>query len=99
MTMNANTAKPHRVGHHLLALALSCTAMVLALPAGATPGTLDAQGCHHSKKMGYHCHPERVHAAGTPGGSQESPRERDARLRRECKGQRNAGACLGYGSF
>lgn len=99
MTMSMSTTTPHRAGRQRLALALACTAMVLALPAGATPGPLDAQGCHQSKKIGYHCHPERVHAAGTPGGSQESPRERDARLRRECKGQRNAGACLGYGSF
>ena len=99
MKTNQNTTPAHRAGRQRLALALVSTAMMLALPAGATPGSLDAQGCHHSNKIGYHCHPERVHAAGTPGGSQESPRERDARLRRECKGQRNAGACLGYGSF
>lgn len=31
-----------------------------------------------------------------PSASQESPRERERRLMRECKGRPNAGACLGY---
>ena len=29
-------------------------------------------------------------------GSEETKKERDSRLKRECKGQVNAGACLGY---
>lgn len=29
-------------------------------------------------------------------GSQETKKERDARLTRECKGEVNAGACTGY---
>ena len=29
-------------------------------------------------------------------GSQETRKERDSRLKRECKGQVNAGACSGY---
>ncbi len=29
-------------------------------------------------------------------GSQESPKDRATRLKRECKGQVNAGACEGY---
>ena len=29
-------------------------------------------------------------------GSQESRKERDSRLKRECQGQVNAGACSGY---
>ena len=33
-----------------------------------------------------------------PSASQESPRERERRLMRECKGRPNAGACLGYAS-
>jgi len=28
--------------------------------------------------------------------SEESPAQRDRRLKRECKGMHNAGACLGY---
>jgi hypothetical protein len=42
-------------------------------------------------------------AAGTAGGkvkflsgSEESPAQRSARLKRECKGGVNAGACTGY---
>lgn len=31
-------------------------------------------------------------------GSGETPAQRDARLKRECKGRPNAGACLGYAS-
>lgn len=31
-----------------------------------------------------------------PGGSGESPSARSARLKRECKGRPNAGACTGY---
>ena len=31
-----------------------------------------------------------------PGGSGESPEQRAARLKRECKGLPNAGACTGY---
>lgn len=31
-----------------------------------------------------------------PGGSGETPAERSARLRRECKGRPNAGACTGH---
>ena len=29
-------------------------------------------------------------------GSEETKKERDSRLKRECKGQVNAGACAGY---
>lgn len=64
--------------------------------AGATPGGVDANGCHQSKTAGKHCHPERArHVATLPGG--ESVTQRDKRLKRECRGRANAGACLGYG--
>lgn len=33
-----------------------------------------------------------------PSPSHESTAERDRRLKRECKGRPNAGACLGYAS-
>lgn len=60
----------------------------------ATPGGLDANGCHHARKQGAHCHApsDRVRSKS----SAETPAERDKRLRRECKGRPNAGACLGY---
>lgn len=61
----------------------------------ATPGAVDANGCHTSKKIGFHCHPERATGGGLPGV--ETAHQRDKRLRRECKGMPNAGACLGYG--
>lgn len=60
----------------------------------ATPGRVDANGCHASKTIGFHCHPER--ASGSAVGS-ETTRERERRLKRECKGRPNAGACLGFG--
>lgn len=60
--------------------------------ASATPGKLNASGCHNSKTAGYHCHPERV--PNLAGG--ESQTQRNKRLARECKGRANAGACLGF---
>lgn len=83
-----------------LALLLAvCAAAMTAVhaPASATPGGVDGQGCHSSKRIGHHCHPERASHGGLPGG--ETQAQRDRRLKRECKGQRNAGACLGFGSF
>lgn len=35
-------------------------------------------------------------ADSKPGGSAESPADRTARLKRECRGAVNAGACTGY---
>ena len=55
----------------------------------ATPGGLDARGCHQPKNGAHHCHEKR--AKSTP---KLTPEER--RLKRECKGLPNAGACLGY---
>lgn len=60
--------------------------------ARATPGATDARGCHRSASVGYHCHAQ----AASVGAGGESTRERDKRLKRECKGRPNAGACLGY---
>lgn len=64
-------------------------------PAWATPGALDAAGCHHSKKIGYHCHPERGVKLSRPAPVGAVTAE-DRRLAKECKGRPNAGACLGY---
>lgn len=66
--------------------------LVVALNMGgavwATPGKVDVNGCHQSKKTGYHCHP-----GAAPGGT-----ETERKMKRECKGRPNAGACLGYGA-
>lgn len=83
------------------AVALACA---LGAPhfVGATGGAVDQAGCHDSKKQGFHCHPERAQGAAGGGAfnsSQDrSQAERDKRLKRECKGRPNAGACLGYTS-
>lgn len=69
----------------------------LGLPASAhaTSGGLDGAGCHHGGGV-YHCHPARAKSVRLPGG--ETQPQRDKRLRRECKGRPNAGACLGFAS-
>lgn len=60
----------------------------------ATPGKVNEAGCHNNKKIGYHCHAERLPKTS----SSESVRDRDHRLKRECRGRTNAGLCLGYGN-
>ena len=39
---------------------------------------------------------KKAKADSKPGGSAESPAERTARFKRECRGAVNAGACTGY---
>lgn len=65
--------------------------------AHATPGGLDAAGCHHSKRAGYHCHPERGAARpAKPARVPQAATAEERRLARECRGRPNAGACAGY---
>ncbi len=79
-------------------------AIVLAVVSGlahATSGGVDKNGCHNSAKAGFHCHPARTKQSGDASwaGAASGDRtqsERDKRLKRECKGMPNAGACLGY---
>ena len=69
--------------------------LAITAPAWGTPGGLDASGCHHGKKVGYHCHA----GAAKPARVASAPQARTAeerRLSRECKGRPNAGACAGY---
>ena len=82
-------------------LALAAVMVFSAGSVNATSGGVDENGCHDSAKKGFHCHPERAKKSG--GGSwagtsstDRSQAERDKRLKRECKGRPNAGACLGY---
>ena len=82
---------------HLLANFAVATLVLVSGAAGATPGATDASGCHASARNGYHCH------AKKPGKATERQADKrrtaeDRRLRRECKGRPNAGACLGYAS-
>lgn len=74
-------------------LALLCLTAGLAQ---ATPGGLDANGCHNSKKKDFHCHAPREKAKPKGQGSGETPTQRETRLLRECQGRPNGGACLGY---
>jgi len=39
---------------------------------------------------------KKAKADSKPGGSAETPADRTARLKRECRGAVNAGACTGY---
>ncbi len=76
-----------------------CLVALLCLAAGqvqATPGGLDANGCHHSKKKDFHCHVAREKSPAKSQGRGETTAQREKRLLRECRGQPNAGACLGY---
>lgn len=66
---------------------------MLPIQAIATPGGVDSDGCHGSRKIGFHCHPMRATGGGAADGSRQ---DRVRRLKRECKGGVNAGACTGY---
>ncbi len=70
--------------------ALSCTPGVgMAAPdRGAEPPGADARKAKMSKPA--------APKLTAPGGSGETASERSARLRRECKGRPNAGACSGH---
>lgn len=73
-------------------LALLAIFCLSSAPVMATPGGVDSSGCHGSKKIGQHCHPQR---AGTTAGADGSRADRVKRLKAECKGGVNAGACSG----
>ena len=82
---------------HLLANFAVATLVLVSGAAGATPGATDASGCHTSARHGYHCHAKKPGKATERQEDQRRTAE-DRRLRRECKGRPNAGACLGYAS-
>ena len=77
------------------ALLMAVFGLFVSTVAHATPGGLDAAGCHHSKRAGYHCHPERGAKLTRPAPVGAVTPD-DRRMARECKGRPNAGACLGY---
>ena len=68
--------------------------LMMAAQVQATPGGVDVRGCHDSTKIGHHCHAGRA----STGASSESKTERERRLKRECKGERNGGMCSGFGT-
>lgn len=75
---------------HLLATAL-------ALGLLSHPGTAQAK-----RSKGHTSAAQAPHKKGVRkvtyqrSTSEETPAQRDSRLRRECKGMHNAGACMGY---
>ncbi|MFT3720063.1 hypothetical protein [Pseudorhodoferax sp.] len=71
--------------------ALAATFLALAALATATPALAAADTTTKKKAAAA---PKFI-----PSSSQESPRERERRLLRECKGRPNAGACAGYASY
>lgn len=61
----------------------------------ATPGGVDRDGCHNSKRAGYHCHKQAFDKIeGYRAG--ENHAARGKRLQAQCKGFPNEGVCLGY---
>ncbi|MDR0276100.1 MAG: hypothetical protein LBI48_12355 [Burkholderiaceae bacterium] len=72
---------------------LPCLAVALALTCATAP----AQAAKKNKSTAAAKQPTHtVKFVKSP--SQESAAERERRLKRECKGRPNAGACLGYAS-
>lgn len=77
---------------HLITAALAMLMALAAVPALAAKkdyGQAPA-GCHYGPRGGLHC-PRYI-----KGPSEEGTTQREKRMRRECKGRPNAGACLGY---
>lgn len=91
----------HRLGLFGVLLLWGCQALAQsASPAEGrrqTPAAADASGPEKStKKSGKKPSQKSPAPKVLPSGSSETPAERAARLKRECKGLPNAGACTGY---
>ncbi|MDP3604304.1 MAG: hypothetical protein Q8R59_00995 [Polaromonas sp.] len=69
-------------------LAAACTALCLGLSAG--PGLAASEKAKKASSV------KKQGSTKFLPGSQETRKERSERLKRECKGQVNAGACTGY---
>lgn len=74
-----------------LSIPLSAACLALGLLSHLPATAAKAQDSAATKKKG--AAPKFI-----PNSSQESARERERRLLRECKGRPNAGACSGYAS-
>ncbi len=71
-------------------------ALMLGLGAGVCGATARTHQTTQATKGGETRQPTRVRILPSP--SQESASQRERRLRQECRGRPNAGACLGYAS-
>ena len=99
--------RPRRTGHHLGALLCLSLALCWSLPVIAQTASGDKSGTtakkvvkkdvkKSAKKSGK---PASVNKkADSSPSSQETTKERERRLLRECKGRPNAGACEGFAS-
>lgn len=74
-----------------MSTALSAVCLALSLLAAGSHAAAKPQGSTGSQKKA-------VTPKFIPSSTQESARERERRLLRECKGRPNAGACAGYAS-
>lgn len=85
-----------RLSPLLLALACALPASAANKSVTAAPQAPAAGAQAPAKKAAKPKKPPTATAKELPG-SAESRAERDKRLKRECKGRPNGGACLGYG--
>jgi hypothetical protein len=82
----------HSVFKPVWALMLMTAVLMVSAPASAAPSDSGKQAAVSKSKK----------KAGPSGqikflpGSEETTKERSSRLKRECKGRVNAGACAGY---
>lgn len=83
---------------HSIKIAAACAVATIMLAQTATAQALDVLNPPvqvHAKKKAVKQKTAGNNAKFMPG-SQETTRERSARLKRECQGAVNAGACSGY---
>lgn len=83
-------SKLSKFTRNLIHFALALLAFGLIKEVWASPGNLDASGCHHPKGGAYHCHPaKKINRMSVI----ESPDARVSRLQRECAGKPKTGQC------
>lgn len=90
----------------IAATALISAGTIYSVPAAATPGRTDAQGCHTDRKggTGYHCHNGGGSSTSSASTSSRSTRSSSGGAYANCTAARAAGAAPvmrgspGYGS-
>lgn len=78
------------MGKFIVVLLVSLFAIMPAQAARRVDKGPAPAGCWWGPRGGLHC------AKHVKSSSEESATQRDKRLKRECRGRPNAGACLGY---
>jgi hypothetical protein len=90
LAVGLTCARPTHAGQPPSARAVSTA------PGDPFVATVPGQGSAQQKKKKAKTRTAKAPSAAQQGASGESTAQRDARLKRECKGRPNAGACLGY---